>query len=99
MAARSPQTATAAPISVARRASGVSSLRTVNGCLVYTSINEAFGRLDPGVCDRVGRPRALRYRLSRLVVSLLSRSQRSARNGHGHAPSRAAHLLLADGDA
>src|SRR5262249_59862299 len=72
------------------------------GCtlqLVYTSPDVALRGLDQGVRTRVGRSRALRHRVSRFVVSLLPRAQRSPPDGDGHAPSASPALLRADGDA
>src|SRR5262245_52820508 len=75
---------------------------STRGCtlqLVYTSPDVALRGLDQGVRTRVGRSRALRHRVSRFVVSLLPRAQRSPPDGDGHAPSASPALLRADGDA
>src|SRR6516225_4263885 len=65
--------------------------------LVYTSGNEASGRLDPGVRGRVGWFRDFRHLLPRLVVPLVPRSRRPADHRHGDPAPAPAPLLLADG--
>src|SRR5215218_9666979 len=92
---------TSAGYSAAAALAGVGPLDVTSGVtrviarrfLVYTQRNASFARVGAGACARARSSRALRHRLSRLLLPVVPGSRRHPADGAGH-PSQGADAVL-----